>query len=142
MRRISKIIVAANFIIAALVVFGWIGYATWAGLPIDAHCMGFRKGWKIDEPAWLSPVMFETVFLILFAFRRYIGEPKVRLIIGGSAAWALLFSFVLPILKSQVYGTEFYSFDRALWWYACVSGIAYALFGTASPDDRPALAFR
>ena len=142
MGRFLKMIIAANLVLAALVVFAWIGYAGWAGLPIDSRCMGFRKGWKIDEPAWLSPVVFQTVFLTLFAFRRHIGEPKVRLIIAGCSAWLLLFTLVLPILQSQVYGTDYYSFDRALWWYACLSGIAYALFGTASADDRPVLAFR
>lgn len=142
MGRVLKITVAANLFLAALVVFGWIGYASWAELPIDVQCMGFRKSWKNEKP-WLNPLVFETVFLILFGFRRFIGERRVRLIIGGTTAWLLLFSFVLPTLQAQVYGTEFYSFDRALWWYACLSNIAYALVGSHRPDDdRAALGFR
>jgi hypothetical protein len=140
MGRVLKVTVGANLVLAAVVVFAWIGYASWAGLPIDRVCMGFRK--VKNEKPWHNPVAFETVVLVLFGFRRYIGERRVRLIIGSLSVWSLLFTFVLPILQSQVYGTEFYSFDRALWWYACFSSLAYALVGSHRPDDeRPALAF-
>ncbi len=133
--RALRFVVGVNFVLSAVSVFVWIGFGHLLGLPMDSECMGFQRGFRFpQEPAWVTPFAVEGAFLVAFCFRRPLGEHKVRLFVGGIAAFDLLFMLVLPILMSEVYGTKFYSFDRALWWYACASNILYGLVGTTSTD--------
>lgn len=132
--RIRKII-AVNLLLSALTVFLWIGYAKLTGLPMDEHCMGFRRDWRFPYfAAWVAPLMIEAGVLVLFCFRSLIGEGKVRFFIGGFSAFSLLFVLVLPILLEQVYGTKSSSSDQALWCYVCFSNVAYGLVGSPSSD--------
>ena len=135
MTRVLRSSVGVNFVGSVLLVLGWIGYAAWRGFPIDQHCLGFRHGPRIlDGPAWVAPLLIEIVFLGLFCVRRYVNEMKIRFVIAGFSVWCLLFGVGMPLLRQQIYGIAFFSLDQALWWYACISNIAYGLVGSAPGD--------
>jgi len=74
--------------------------------------------------------MVELVFLILYSARHYLNEPKIRFAIAAFSVWCLVFGLALPLFKQEVYGITFFTWDQPLWWYACVSSIAYGLVGS------------
>jgi len=129
--RLLRSSIAINFVLSVFIVLAWLAYAGWSGFPIDQHCMGFRQGSRMPRgPAWLAPLLIELVFLGLFCIRHYVNERKIRFLIAGFSLWCLLFGVALPILKEEVYGITFFTWDQPLWWYACVSNIAYGLVGS------------
>lgn len=129
----ARKVVVANAVLAAAAVFILIAYAKLSGLAIDEHFMGFQRDWRWPRaPAWTTPLMMEAAFLIALCFRKFIDQRKLRVMVGGLSAFGLLFLLVLPVLLEQVYGTEFYSPDQLVSWYACFSNIAYALVGSST----------
>jgi len=104
--------------------------------------MGFRPGkMRVVRffvarpfPAWLAPLLIELIFLGLFCIRHYVNERKIRFFIAGLSFWFLLFGIALPLLKQEVYGIPFFTWDQPLFWYACVSNLAYGLLGSNPPS--------
>ena len=131
MSKPIKSLVQINFILSAIVAIGWIGYAKWSGAQIDQHCMGFRfRSSVLSRPAWVPPLLVETIFLGLFFVRQRLNEFGIRVAIGAYSAGCLVFVLVVPVMTQQLHGTNFSSPGRAIWWYACISNVAYALIGS------------
>jgi hypothetical protein len=136
--RLLRTSIAINFILSVFIVLAWLAYAGWSGFPVDQQFMGFRPGkmrvvWffvRRPFPAWLGPLLIELIFLGLFCIRHYVNERKIRFFIAGLSFWLLLFGVALPLLKQEVYGITFFTWDQPLWWYACISNIAYGLVGS------------
>src|SRR5437879_4465704 len=118
-----RALATANFILAALVVFAWIAYEKWRGLPIDEICMGFtRDGRPPPMPAWATPALMEAGLLVLFCLRDRIDQGIVRFLAAGISGWMLTFSLVLPTLGTQVGAS-----DKVVLWYFGLSNIAYGI---------------
>lgn len=129
--RLLRTSLGGNFVVSVLLVLAWLAYAGWSGLPIDQNCMGFRRDWRyIKSPAWVAPLLIELIFLSFYAAWHYLNEPKIRFTIVAFSLWCLLFGIALPLLKQEVYGITFFTWDQPLWWYACVSNIAVGLVGS------------
>jgi hypothetical protein len=137
--RLLRSFIAINFVLSVFIVLAWLAYAGWSGFPIDQHCMGFRRGSGNRGPAWLAPLLFELIFLGLFCIRHYVNERKIRFFVAAFSIWHLLFGIAVPLLKQDVYGIAFFTWDQPIWWYACVSNLAYGLLGS-NPEagwERP-----
>jgi Ankyrin repeats (3 copies) len=133
--RMLKRCVAVNFVLSALAVFVWVAFGLYAGKPMEAECLGFHRGSRLPNgPAWVTPVLIQAGFLVVFCLRRRVGEGTARFFLGGIAAFTLVFMLLVPLLLQQVYGTSFYTFDKALWWYACFSSVLLGLVGTNTED--------
>ena len=132
--RLVQRIFFANFLFSALYVFAYTGYAKLIGLSINKEFMGFKpSGRAPDSPAWTTPLVIEC---ILVCWGLMASDLKSRVLVVGFCAWGILSSFVVPMLHEQVYGTKLYSFDRAIWWYACISTMMYALIKPHRGSER------
>jgi hypothetical protein len=137
MTRMFKRAVAANLISSVVVVFAWTLYALAQGQPIAEQWMGLR--WEFGFPIWMDILAVEAVVLWVFCVRRKTEEWKVRLLVGGIGTWGLVFTLGLPLLLpglAYLFPAPDWTADRVVWWYACISDLAYGLVGTATLEDR------
>jgi hypothetical protein len=131
-----KLAVATNFVLAGVAVFVYTGYALWHGRPMAEEWMGMSQ--EIGgSPVWIDILIMQSILLVAFCFRSRTDEWKVRLFIAGAGAMGLVFSLILPLLLINVPGVfpaPGYTTDRGVWWYACISCLAYGLVGTTAPE--------
>lgn len=137
MMRTLKLAVATNFVLSALAVLALTLYALFDRQQISEQWMGMIA--EIGAPIWVDILFVQAILLFVFCMRRRTEEWKVRLLVAGIGGCGLLFSLGLPLVLGGVPDlllAPAWSADRAVWWYACISAVAYGLVGTATPESE------
>jgi hypothetical protein len=137
MMRMLRQAVAANLIASVVAVFALTSFGLFQGQPMADEWMGLRRD-LAGFPSWVDILIGQSILLWVFCMRRRTEEWKVRLFIAGAGAAGLAFSLVLPLLLPHLpdlLAAPRWSPDRLVFWYACVSDLAYGVVGTTTPEE-------
>ena len=136
--RIVKLAVATNLALSATAVFLCTGHGLWYSQKMVEQWMGLSRGISV-LPMWVDVLFFQSIVLVAFFMRHRTDEWRVRLVVAGIGAIGLLFSLGLPLFLPDLpnlFPPPTWTADRTIWWYACISDLAYGLVGTTTPEVK------